>query len=76
MAAHDPDVRALSCKIAAIERHHPNSDTSDLRRDLRAASLADRIRREAEFDPPLSSEQRSRLAALLLKPSGGDSHAA
>jgi hypothetical protein len=37
--------------------------------ELREAKLADAIKREAESDPPLSIEQRARLAALLQ--SGG-----
>jgi hypothetical protein len=39
--------------------------------ELREAKLADAIKREAEADPPLSMEQRSKLANLLLRPSGG-----
>jgi hypothetical protein len=71
MASRDPEVRSLSGQIAAIERHHSNADTGALRLELRTASLAERIRREAESDPPLSFEQRSRLAALLLSSGGG-----
>jgi hypothetical protein len=37
------------------------------------AKLAEEIKREAESDPPLSQEQRNRLAALLQ---GGSSNAA
>jgi hypothetical protein len=44
--------------------------------ELREAKLADAIKREAEFDPPLSLEQRSQLAILLLRPAGGGPHAA
>jgi hypothetical protein len=36
------------------------------------AKLAEVIRREAEADPPLSQEQRNKLAALLQ---GGDHRA-
>jgi hypothetical protein len=61
----------LASQIANTQRHHPDVDVRELRRDLRAASLAERIRREAETDPPLSLEQRARLAALLLHSSGG-----
>jgi hypothetical protein len=71
MPSHDPVVRALACKIAANERHHPSADTGELRRELRKASLAEGIQREAESDPPLSLEQRSELAILLLRSSGG-----
>jgi hypothetical protein len=70
MPAHDPTVRALSSKIAAIERHHPDTDTGDLRRDMRAAKLADHIRRVVDAAPPLTDDQRARIAALLR--SGGE----
>jgi hypothetical protein len=75
MPSHDPAVRALACTIAATERHHPNADTSELRRDLRAASLAEHIRKVVDSAPPLSDQQRARLAALL-HPSGGGANAA
>jgi len=71
MPAHDPVVRALSSKIAAIERHHPNADTDQLRRDMRAAKLAEHIRRVVDVAPPLTDDQRARLTALL-RPSGGE----
>jgi hypothetical protein len=70
MPANDPAVRAIVCKIAATERHHPNTDTSDLRRDLRAAQLAEHIRKVVDAAPPLTQDQRVRLTALL-RPSGG-----
>jgi hypothetical protein len=40
-------------------------------RELRA-KLAEEIKREAEADPPLTAAQRSRLAALLLRPTSGE----
>jgi hypothetical protein len=54
-------------RLNANQRHHgPNSPQADASRiDLRAAKLADAIKREAEADPPLSAEVRARLAALL-----------
>jgi hypothetical protein len=67
MPAHDPVVRAISSKIAAEERHRPGTDTGDLRRELRAAQLAEHIRRVVDAAPPLSDDQRARLAALLTK---------
>jgi hypothetical protein len=55
-------------KLNALQRHRPPDDPAiaAARIDLRAAKLADEITREAEADPPLSAEQRSRLAVLLL----------
>jgi hypothetical protein len=69
LAAKDPEVRSLASKIAAIERHRPDEDISELHRDLRAARLRVKIELEAAGDPPLTGEQRSKLAGLLL--SGG-----
>lgn len=55
-------------KLAAHKRHHPDADDSALRRDLRAARLADYITRTVDQAPALSGEQREKLA-LLLRPS-------
>jgi len=65
--------RSIAGKIAAIERHHPGADTTELRRDLGAAQLEEHVRRVVDTFPPLTAEQRSRLA-LLLK-GGGDAPA-
>jgi hypothetical protein len=70
MPAHDPVVRAISSRIAAIERHHPNTDTGDLRRDMRAAKLAEHIKKVVASAPPLTDDQRARLSSLLR--SNGD----
>jgi len=67
MPARDPVVRAISCRIAAIERHHPGADTAQLRRDLQAAQAAAYIRQLGG----LTTQQRSRLAVLLLTPDVG-----
>jgi hypothetical protein len=58
-------------RLSANQRHHgPDSpEVAVSRMELREAKLADAIKREAEADPPLSMEQRARLAALLQ--SGG-----
>jgi hypothetical protein len=63
--------RSIAGKLAAIERHHPYVDTSELRRDLRAAGLEEHVRQVVDAFPPLTAEQRSRLA-LLLQGGGGD----
>jgi hypothetical protein len=70
--AHDPTVRVLSSKIAAIERHHPDTDTGELRRDMRAAQLAEYISRVVAEAPPLTEDQRNRIAALLRSGGGQD----
>jgi hypothetical protein len=45
-------------------------ETENARRDLRAARLAEYIRRTIDVAPPLTGEQRDRLA-LLLRPRSG-----
>lgn len=52
-------------RLAATQRHHPHADTTELRRDLKAARLEDYIARTVDSAPPLSPEQRDRLALLL-----------
>jgi hypothetical protein len=68
--SNDPTVRLITARIAASTRWHPEVDTTESSRALRAARLAERIRQEAEKDPPLSTEQRTQLAILLLR--GGE----
>jgi hypothetical protein len=64
--AHDPATRSASVRLAAATRWHPNSDsTTELRRELRAASLEAHIRRVVDEAPPLSAEQVRRIRALL-----------
>lgn len=69
MAARDPRVRAISSRLAAIERHHPGADTTQLRRELHEARAVAQIRRMVVG---LSSEERARLAVAALTPAGGD----
>jgi len=56
-------------KLAVLHRHHPNEDHSGVKRDLRAARLADYIKRAVDAAPSLTPEQRDELALLLR---GGD----
>jgi hypothetical protein len=51
-------------------RYHPERDQTELRRRLKAELLTERIQREANSAPPLSVEQRAKIAAILL--TGGD----
>lgn len=55
----------LAGQIAASERHHPEADTTELRRQLKAETLAEHIQRVVDEAPPLSADQRARLALLL-----------
>lgn len=59
-------------RVAALTRSRPANDPDllDARRSLRAASLEDYIRRAVDSAPPLTPEQRDRLA-LLLRSGGG-----
>ena len=49
-----------------MRRHHPNDKkTDELAADFKADRLARYIRRVVDEAPPLSAEQRDRLAVLL-----------
>lgn len=52
-------------KIAIQKRRDPDADVTELRRQLRAERLEDYIRKTVDEAPPLSSDQRKKLAALL-----------
>lgn len=52
--------------LAALKRHHPNSpDVEHATRDLAAAKLAAYVRKVVDAAPPLTPEQRDRIAVLL-----------
>ncbi len=57
--------RQLIGRHGAIKRHHPETDTTELRRDIAAASLADYAAAVVAEAPPLTAAQRDRIAALL-----------
>lgn len=53
-------------RVANLSRYRPDSpELVDARRDLAAAKLAAYIQRTVDAAPPLSPEQRDRLALLL-----------
>lgn len=58
--------RALTArnKLAAAVRHHPDQ-VDDRRRELTEAKAADYIEKVLAQRPPLTAEQRTRLAELL-----------
>jgi hypothetical protein len=64
---YDPDVASARARVAVLCRHHPESGEriADARRDLAAKKLAAYISRVVAEAPPLTPEQRTRLAALL-----------
>ena len=65
-------------RLNALQRYRPADDPaiSEARLNLREAKLAEEIQREAEADLPLTAEQRSRLAVLLLRSGRTPSEAA
>lgn len=62
--------RKLQASLAARTRFHPEEDHTELRRDLKAAKLEEYVARVVAEAPPLSPEQRDRLA-MLFRPIGG-----
>jgi hypothetical protein len=61
-----PDERSARARVAAQRRHHPDDPETDrLAADFKADRLAAYIQRVVDEAPPLSSEQRDRLALLL-----------
>lgn len=52
-------------QIAVKKRHDPTADVTALRQQLKAERLEDYIRKTVQEAPPLTDEQRRRLAALL-----------
>lgn len=52
-------------QIAHTLKRDPDADVTDLRRQLRAERLENHIRQVVNEAPPLTAEQRDRLALLL-----------
>jgi hypothetical protein len=70
-----PRARSLNARAAALQRHRPNETAAiaEARRDAKFSTLSDYIQRTVDAAPPLTSEQRERLAVLLRPiPSAGD----
>lgn len=60
-------------EIAHAKRKNPNADTTELRRKLREERAAEYIKNLVDQAPPLTDEQRTRLAELLAPVrAGGD----
>ena len=73
-----PESAQLARLRAGIARAEHNSQLTgdpapalDARREYAAAKIEDYVRRTVDTAPPLTDEQRSRLAALLTS-SGGE----
>lgn len=70
MAAKSLTRRRVAAAVGAVERHGGPDDPRlpELRRDLRVAELEEHIIRIVDAAPPLTAEQRDRIAALLRSP--------
>lgn len=64
-----PSVPSARARLRVNRRPDRGADETPLLVELKAAKLADRIAREIESWPPLTDEQRDRLATLL-RPAG------
>lgn len=62
----DPDVARHRARKATAVRDGRTEVAEIADRDLRAARLADHIRKLVDAAPPLTAEQRLRLAGLLV----------
>jgi hypothetical protein len=60
-------------RIALAIQHDPDADVTELRRQLKAERLEAHVQQIVDSAPPLSPEQREKIAALLR---GGGSAAA
>jgi hypothetical protein len=72
-----PEVVSARQRHNVLVRHRGSSHpaTVEARRDLKAATLADHIRRVVDEAPPLTAEQRQLLSSLLAPAAGGGSDA-
>jgi hypothetical protein len=70
MSAKSAHRRHAAAVVGALQRHHgpAHPGLTDARRDLRAAELEEHVRRIVDAAPPLTAEQRDRIAALLRAP--------
>lgn len=62
-----PESRHYRAKVGALSRSRTSDDPElvGAARGLKAARLADHIKRVVDAAPPLTAEQRDRLATLL-----------
>jgi hypothetical protein len=69
-----PTKHQARARVAALSRHRASDDPdlSSARADLLVVGAEDYIRKLVDSAPPLSAEQRSRLAVLLLTSPGGE----
>jgi hypothetical protein len=70
----DAELVIAARRANSLKHRRPPDDPELLEANKRHSflSLQAAIQREAANDPPLSCEQRSQLAILLLRPNAGD----
>jgi hypothetical protein len=62
----NPEHRKMRAQVAANVRHHPDEPaTVTLIQDFKEERLAEHIRKIIASAPPLTAEQKARLAAIL-----------
>lgn len=57
--------RTLRARLAAESRYRPDEDHSHLRRDYAAVKIEEYVAKVVAEAPPLTAEQRHRIAQLL-----------
>ncbi len=64
-------VATLKSRLGAIQRHHPDDHEAidRARAELKDAKAQEYVRKLVSEAPPLTPEQRDRLAIILLDPS-------
>lgn len=60
-----PEIRSCATRIARAARSGDQHAETEARRDLAEAKIADYVERVLANAPPLTSEQKTRLARLL-----------
>jgi len=71
MSARSPELRREIAAAGGAARHR-TADADSRRAALAERRIAEHIRRVCAAAPPLSAEQRNRLAGLLAAPAGPD----
>jgi hypothetical protein len=66
-----PSVAQARSRLGNAARRGTPADVLEARRQLAEANIAEAIRRVVDAAPPLTPEQRDRLALLLRAPRGG-----
>lgn len=64
------EVGRLRAQKAVTKRHHPEADTTDIDRALKAANVESYIRKIVDSAPELTDEQLTKLAGLLRPGTG------